>query len=298
MDFVGFTFNKRHSVRDLGLLRVSTSNRYTTNLAPTMTDFTAQNNGADGQYFFGSVSKQLQFTVDFAFDSLTEDQIRELRQLFNGREEGELIFDEHPYKAYRAKVTKAPQLKTICFMEGGKRIYKGEGNVVFTCYWPYGYTPDWVWTTSDGAQFAATSADGRLAESYGELAYPTKSEWLTVSRLTSDTLINYGELPAPFTLTVSGLTPASTPSQITVSGTTLSITAPTQDLISAGQIYDLVWDSQCGLVYGLYNKNGVPAKVALEAIGDARAKIPVRAKAEASTNTTTDLNLKYNYWYY
>lgn len=305
MDYTGFTFNKRHSERDLGLVRVSTSNRYTTNLAPTMTNFTAQNDGADGQYFFGSVNKQLQFNVDFAFDSLTEARIRELRQLFNGREEGELIFDEYPYKAYRAKVTGTPSLKTICFTEKGEdgenvRIYKGEGNVVFTCYWPYGHTPDWVWTTTDGINFAATPADGRLSGSYSELAYPTKSEWLKVSGLTNDVTYNRGELPAPFEVTISDIEEEEEiPTEITIGNNTIKIDASDIYIIkpraSALVLYDFKWDSQRGLVY-LKNTWEYSDRnyISLNYTGNAVAAIPPKTKP----NPPDNINLNYHYWYY
>lgn len=302
MDYTGFTFNKRHSERDLGLVRVSTSNRYTTNLAPTMTNFTAQNDGADGQYFFGSVNKQLQFNVDFAFDSLTEIGIRELRQLFNGREEGELIFDEYPYKAYRAKVTGTPNLKTICFAEKGEdgknvRIYKGEGNVVFTCYWPYGCTPDWVWTTTDGINFAATPADGRLSGSYSELAYPTKSEWLKVSGLTNDVAYNRGELPAPFEVTLTNIYMVDIPEEITIGGNTIKIDKDSSYNLEshsprASELHgDFIWDSQRGLVYYRIEDGTYRSFIYT---GNAVAAIPPKTKP----NPPPNINLNYHYWYY
>lgn len=298
MDYTGFTFNKRHSERDLGLVRVSTSNRYTTNLAPTMTNFTAQNDGADGQYFFGSVNKQLQFSVDFAFDNLTEPKIRELRQLFNGREEGELIFDEYPYKAYRAKVTGTPNLKTICFMENNERVYKGEGNVVFTCYWPYGHTPDWVWTTTDGINFAATPADGRLSGSYSELAYPTKSEWLKTSGLTNDVVYNRGELPAPFEVTLTDITDEEIPEEITIGGNTIKIDKNNIGGVKAratAVYFNFKWDSQRGLVYLKCNWDNPDGNyISLNYTGNAIAAIPPKTKP----NPSPDINLSYHYWYY
>jgi hypothetical protein len=35
-----------------------------------------------------------------------------------------------------------PQLKTLCFDdENGQRVYKGEGTIHFTCYYPFAHTP-------------------------------------------------------------------------------------------------------------------------------------------------------------
>jgi hypothetical protein len=39
-------------------------------------------------------------------------------------------------------VTGTPQLKTLCFMVGDKRVYKGEGTIQFTCYCPFAHTPN------------------------------------------------------------------------------------------------------------------------------------------------------------
>jgi hypothetical protein len=42
-----------------------------------------------------------------------------------------LIFDENPYKIYRAKVTGTATIKYIPFNEGKEqeRVYKGEGTI-------------------------------------------------------------------------------------------------------------------------------------------------------------------------
>jgi hypothetical protein len=49
-----------------------------------------------------------------------------------------LVFDERPYKIYRAKVTGSATMKHIPFAEGEtNRLYKGEGTIQFTCYDPF-----------------------------------------------------------------------------------------------------------------------------------------------------------------
>jgi hypothetical protein len=61
---------------------------------------------------------------------------------------GDLWFAEEPYKVYTVKVTGMPTIKAIPFEEisNGKKvkIYKGEGSVTFTAYWPYAHTPDYA----------------------------------------------------------------------------------------------------------------------------------------------------------
>ena len=51
-----------------------------------------------------------------------------------------LIFDEFPYKKYMVKCTQPPQLKYLCFDHLEFRIYKGEGNVQLTAYYPFAFS--------------------------------------------------------------------------------------------------------------------------------------------------------------
>ena len=134
-DFIGFSFNE-HRSESLGIVRVSDGSRYNEDLVPTTQDKTVQVPGGDGFYYFGSDYTQRQFSINIAFDELTEKQFRELQQVFGTKELGKLVFDERPYKYYMVKSGK-PQLKYICFGKDGERIYKGEGTLTFTAYYPF-----------------------------------------------------------------------------------------------------------------------------------------------------------------
>ena len=134
-DFIGFSFNE-HRSESLGIVRVSDGSRYNEDLVPTTQDKTVQVPGGDGFYYFGSNYTQRQFSINIAFDELTEKQFRELQQVFGTKELGKLVFDERPYKYYMVKSSK-PQLKYICFGKDGERIYKGEGTLTFTAYYPF-----------------------------------------------------------------------------------------------------------------------------------------------------------------
>lgn len=146
-DFIGFSFGGVHS-SSLGIIRTSDGSRYNQNLLPTIQDKTVQVPGADGMYYFGSYYTQRQFNISIAYDSLTEDQIRQIKQTFGNKEPQKLIFDETPYKFYWAKCTGTPSLKFICFsdppqnsedMQAG-RLYKGEGTLTFVCHDPFAYS--------------------------------------------------------------------------------------------------------------------------------------------------------------
>ena len=136
-DFIGFSFNGYRS-EDLGIVRVSDGSRYNEDLLPTAQDKTVQVPGGDGFYYFGSDYTQKPLTIPIAFDNLSEEDFSRLSRVFGTKDLGPLIFDERPYKYYMAKANK-PQLKYICFEEKGKgRVYKGEGTLTFTCYYPFG----------------------------------------------------------------------------------------------------------------------------------------------------------------
>lgn len=140
-DYIGFIFNGQHS-SEFGIVRTSDGSRFNENLLPTIQDKTVQVPGGDGTYFFGSYYTQRQFTIPFAFDSMTEEQFNKLKNWLGDKKPHDLIFDEAPYKVYKAKITGSATIKYIPFMElddnsNEIRIYKGEGSIQFTCYQPY-----------------------------------------------------------------------------------------------------------------------------------------------------------------
>lgn len=157
-DFISFTYNGVHST-DLGIMQVTASNRYTDQLLPTIQDKTVQVPGGNGTYFFGSYYTQRAITINIAYDSVTEAQLREMRRVFSADTVHELIFDDEPYKIYYAKITGTPQLTYIPFDSEDaiasrghdrygritqniyERVYKGEGTLTFVCYEPFAHCP-------------------------------------------------------------------------------------------------------------------------------------------------------------
>ena len=192
-DYMGFTYNNTHS-STLGIVRTSNGSRFDENLLPTVQDKTVQVPGGDGMYFFGSYYTQRQFSVSFAFDSLTEEQIGEIRRVFGDKQIHDLIFDERPYKVYSAKVTGTATLKYIPFAEGStNRLYKGEGTIQFTCYFPF-----------------ARCRFKTLEECY---EYDNWEEWILASRIAiydeeNKAYVlnggNFGDKAIPFTKSISG----------------------------------------------------------------------------------------------
>lgn len=234
-DFLDFKFGD-HWASEHGLIRVSNSKRYDANIAPTLTDKTVEVPGNDGMYFFSTYHKQRQFTVNVAFDHVTEVQLRAIRVWLSGKEIKDLIFAEDLEKnasgvpqedkgrKYHAKVTGAPSFKYVPFDETNREsstnvtptssssdpltsqvIYKGEGTIQFTCYDPYAYSIE---------QFNA--ADN-----------PTVG----------------GEVSTPFILTTEGGVSANTTITIKDGNTTLSSITITNQTTTGVE-----WNSNTGIV--------------------------------------------------
>ena len=55
----------------------------------------------------------------------------------NDKQLHRLQFDEFGDKFYVAKITGSVTMKHLAFVEGGDRIYKGEGTLTFSCLYPY-----------------------------------------------------------------------------------------------------------------------------------------------------------------
>lgn len=149
-DFIGFTYGGVH-FSGHGLMRVSDGSRYSTYLLPSINNKSVQIPGKDGSYFFNSNFGNMEFSISVAYDSVTETDMRKIKQLLGDKKPHALWFDENPYKEYIAKISKPPQFKWICFDESKNiyrdidgvsreemtRLYKGEGVINFTCHTPY-----------------------------------------------------------------------------------------------------------------------------------------------------------------
>lgn len=252
-DYIGFSFGKKadgtpmHS-SDLGIVRTSNGSRFDENLLPTMQDKTVPVPGGDGAYYFGSYYTQRQFSVSFAFDSLTEEQVATLKSHFGDKKIHDLIFDERPYKIYRAKVTGSATLKYIPFSEGAtNRLYKGEGTLQFTCYEP----------------FARCRFLNR--EAYIDEGYTNIDEWWDASRIGQGG--NFGDIEVPFIVKTSGV------GQVVLRTGTVSWNIPSNinTEIMLNTKIGLALD-ESGKIYNEYFS------------GNTTLKIPVGASAEETAN--------------
>lgn len=120
-DFLGFSFNGIHCSQ-LGITHVSSSDRYDEDLFPEVKDKTIEIPNNHGEYYYGSTYGTRTFEIEFAYDSITETQFRNIRRLFGTRKICELIFDERPYKVYYAKIESPIEMSYICFDEQKRHV--------------------------------------------------------------------------------------------------------------------------------------------------------------------------------
>jgi hypothetical protein len=213
-DFIGFTLNGVHS-SELGIVRVSEGSRYQETLLPEFSNKTMNVPGADRTDYLGMEYTQKPIPLSIAFDSVTEEQIRKMKQIFSKKTPMPFVFDEYPYKTYYVKASNSPSLSYICFDESGnggaKRVYKGEGKIVLVSFYPYAFcNPNYLFNSKD----------------------ENKEEWAVISGLSEEkisgtTVYNPGDFDAPFNFKVK------------VSGNKLS-----GGSVKLGGIGELYWESK------------------------------------------------------
>lgn len=205
-DFLGFTYNGKHS-SDLNIVVVSGGNRFEKNLLPPSRDTTISIPNNHGSYFFESDYDSTQFGIQFAYDNVSEKDVRDIRTWLGDGKVHDLIFDEEPYKVYSVKPSGQPKLSYICFNSSDPtpvRVYKGEGTIQFQAYIPL--------------------ARSQFKELKSYSAYTNVSEWSAASGLKQDlstptvydnfvsltcNLYNPGDMETPLDITEFSVTTAS-----------------------------------------------------------------------------------------
>ena len=145
-DFIGFTFDGTHS-SVLGIVRVSDGSRYQETLLPEFSNKTVNVPGSNRTDYMGMEYTQRIIPISFAFDNVTESQLRDIKSLFSTKTPRPFVFDESPYKTYYVKANSSPRITYLCFDESEqnngkneyKRIYKGEGTIDLISFFPYGF---------------------------------------------------------------------------------------------------------------------------------------------------------------
>lgn len=197
-DFLGFKFNGTHS-SDLNIVRTSGGGRFEKNLLPPTRDTVISIPSSHGSYLFNSKYDSQSFNIQFAFEGVSEKEIRDIRVWLSKPGVYDLIFDEEPYKVYSVKSTGQPKLSYVCFdstVTISTRIYKGEGTIQFQAYNPFAR-----------AQF-------KQLKEY--TAYTNTDEWKVASNMKQDlatptsydnfvaataNLFNAGDLETPLDIT-------------------------------------------------------------------------------------------------
>ena len=171
-DFIGFTFNGQHSSKFKVLRTNDGSDRYQDDLIPGISDSSEEVPGGNGVYYFGSKFNSRDFDINIAYDEITESDKRAIKLwLYPDHDLHPLIFDERPYITYWVKLSKNPQFSELCFdnKKTGERTYKGEAQLSFTAYMPFGVATE-------------KELDNSIYDKYNNI-----DQWASASRLLSST---------------------------------------------------------------------------------------------------------------
>lgn len=290
-DFIGFSFNG-YSNTDLGIYRVSDGSRYEEGLLPSIKDVSLDVEGRDGNLFFKSNYKTRQISINFAYDGVSELQIRKIRKAFDARVPHQLIFEERPYKVFEAKVTTVPNIKFIPFLErprtagtqyileandpivqsqsslnelfnrppdDGKRIPYAEGSAQRI----YKGEGSVVFTCFN--PFAHTPIGKKFKEDYPLIDYPNREEWWASTGMIDEQgdfdifddgiipVMNPGDKGAPCTLNFEAVSNGQLLISLGVENEAPS--ASVGLTVQAGEKFLL--DSEQGLIYFINQSGGI-----------------------------------------
>lgn len=134
--YIGFTYGDI-DMTEWGIYRVTSGDGYSVNVTPNQEITTNENNGVGSQITrIENLGDEL--SIPIAFNSLTEENLHKFLRLLALDDMVTLYFHEAPTYPYKVMPAGAPQLTWLCFFEGEgdkkKRIYKGEGTLVFKTF--------------------------------------------------------------------------------------------------------------------------------------------------------------------
>ena len=284
-DFIAFSFNGLHSYEDFGIYRTSDGDGYKTDMGVQKEEKVVELPGRDGQFYFGRDLKTNTFQISFAFDSLTETKLQEMKQWLGDKQIHDLWFAEAPYKVYSARAQGVSTIKSVAFFENGERVYKGTGSIQFICSYPYAHTPNKIqrWNGTSWVDVG----DGRLKSSYANFHNHAEFDGALPEALNN---YIYGELPTFFVLKREGSMANISKTYIIKQGTvthSITITLPEGEIESYTEFQ---WDSRTGIVSAI--KNGV--RVPIPYTGDSLCKL----EPGPITSTVNISELQYDFWYY
>ena len=128
--FIGFSFDGQHS-SDLGISRIFNGDRLEIPLCPNTKEVSTDLLGQDGILFLDSYLDAREIKISFAFAELSEEQLKRIKHLFNKKGLFKLILDEDPYKVWLVRPTNQIILSNLSYIANGKRVYGGQGEIVF-----------------------------------------------------------------------------------------------------------------------------------------------------------------------
>lgn len=209
---------------EMNLVAVSTPDRYSSSLTPIFSDQTLNVNGKDGTYYWGTNKQSKSWNVNFAFNNITDSQLKKIVKWLDPKKIDKLIFNQEPFRYCVAKVADAPQFTYVPFetevteneITINRTVYKGELVVNFISFSTNSFAVDNYYENIDIGPNSekSTGINGWTERSCllgysGDEQYETKNIKIGNSTLdtinTTDTLyiVNSGDIDAPLTVSFS-----------------------------------------------------------------------------------------------
>lgn len=151
--FISFSYGGR-DIEEFGLLVVFPNDRLEKNITADFVDITSNNEGVDGQIYWGSYFKPGYLNFTLATDGMTSLQYEDFKTYFKEGDIRELALTEFPNRYSKARVSAAPSLSLVPFEDtstvyiGGvawetrTTLYKGKIQVSFVMDDPFWYAKE------------------------------------------------------------------------------------------------------------------------------------------------------------
>ena len=149
--FISFSYGNKN-IEDFNLIATIDGNRMKRPGSATFEDIVTTYDILDGQFYWGTYYKENSLSLTLSTDGITQEQLDDFLNWFQGGKIRELILAEHPNRAIMARVAEPPEISLLPFeypttvMIAGKpyatssTLYKGDISLQFVMDEPYWYS--------------------------------------------------------------------------------------------------------------------------------------------------------------
>lgn len=262
-DFIGFSFNGiTHT--DMGISRVSEGSRYSEQMLPNFQDKSAQMPGSDYTLYWESFYSTKTWTLQIAFDNMTDYQMSLLRTTLNTKQMGNLTFNEKVYYMPTSDQTYSNSKQYYTLNNHNYYYFNGNSFAQGTTYYE-AYPIHWLAKVQSPPQlkYICFDEDGtRVYKGEGTITfisyYPFgMSELQTKSNISSISVVNIGDMPMDWYVIIANSNTSNLGElKIEVNGVAINKLIFNGFTVKTGDTHIMV-NSKTNLVEGLKFANNV-----------------------------------------